>query len=238
MKLRLLAILILFLPALALYAQGSERNETTHSPVFTWGARVGFAATGTYITDAHIDGHKLTEYTQDTQVGNFAGVLFRLNSKKLVLQTGLGLNFNKSSFYLDRNSWNPESESKDVISCSYSMLSLTIPIQGGFHIVNRDQYCMTAFTGPRLRYSPDKYYSVKYSQMDPYDFTDQSTELILGWSLGLSVQIGRTFLDFEYEATINNVSGPMFDTSGATPAPDYKLNRRAGIISFSYGIML
>lgn len=236
MKLHTLTFLALLLPAMTTRAQETGKAEDD-VPVFNLGARIGFAATGTYITDAFIDGHKLTEYTQDTQIGNFIAFLFRFNSKKMLVQSGIGLSYNKSSFTMDKTSWDSESESRDELTCSYSMISATIPLQLGFHIVNRPPYCMSAFTGPRLRYTPDKYYTVEYGNMPPYQFTESPARLVIGWTAGFSVQIGRTFMDFEYEASLNNITGPMYDTSGATPAPDYRLDRRVGIISFSYGIM-
>lgn len=206
-------------------------------PLFTWGARIGFAATGTYLTDTRIDGHKISDYTQDTQVGNFGAFMFRFNSRRLLIQTGVGLNMNKSSFHFDTSDWAAEGTEAKEITCSYSMLSMTIPVQLGMHIINRPPYCMSVFTGPRLRYTPSKYYSVTYTGLDPYSFTDSPSELTTGWTAGMSIQIGRTFLDFEYEATINNISHKMYDTSGANPSPDYALSRKVSIISFSYGIM-
>ena len=135
------------------------------------------------------------------------------------------------------NSWDPDSETKDEMSCSYQLTSLTLPLQIGYHIVNSPPYCMSAFTGPRLHYTPDKFYSVQYQNLEPYQITDSPIELIMGWTVGLSVKIGRTFLDFEYEATINPISGQMIDLNNIDPTPDYRLNRRLGIMSFSYGIL-
>ena len=66
----MLTFLALLLPVMTTRAQETGKAEDD-VPVFNLGARIGFAATGTYITDAFIDGHKLTEYTQDTQIGNF-----------------------------------------------------------------------------------------------------------------------------------------------------------------------
>ena len=120
---------------------------------------------------------------------------------------------------------------------SYSMTSLMVPLQAGFHFINQSSYCMSVFTGPRLRYVPDNYYSMSITNSAPYSFTEKPNNLLVGWTAGLSVQIGRTFLDFEYEATISTISKSLVDTSGSVPAPDYRLNRRLGIISFSYGIM-
>lgn len=234
MKLRALTF-ILILNAVAIQAQESRSTLPAFST--NWGAKVGFAATASYVTNAVIEGHHLTEYSQDTQVGHFAALLFRLNSRTIFLQTGLGLSANKSSFYINLNSWDPQAESKNDMSCSYTMKSFTLPIQLGYHIVNRPPYCMSVFTGPRLRYTPDKFYSVQYNNLDPYEFTETPTEMIMGWTAGLSVRIGRTFLDFEYEASINTVSGPMTELTEANPAPNYTIDRRVGIISFSYGIM-
>lgn len=236
MKPHALAIIAVSMIATAAQAQILNRSSL---PAFSasWGVKVGFAATATYITDAIIDGHELTEYTQDTQVGNFAAFLFRLNSRTIFLQSGIGMSYNTSCFYMDLNSWNPEAESKHNISCLFTYKSYTAPLQLGYHIVNRPPYCMSAFTGPRLRYTPYNQYYVQYNYFEPYQLTETPTRLIMGWTAGLSVRIGRMFIDFEYEATINPVSGPIYDTTDAFPEPHYTLDRRLGIMSFSYGIM-
>lgn len=236
MKLRLLTLLSVSFLFTAAHAQVLSRSTL---PAFStsWGAKVGFAANATYVTDAYINGHELTEYTQDTQVGTFATLLLRLNSRTIFLQTGLGLSSNKSCFFMDLNSWNPEAETRNTMSCSYTLKSLTLPLQMGYHIVNSPPYCMSAFTGPRFHYSPEKFYSVQYTNLEPYQITDTPVELMMGWTIGLSVKIGRTFLDFEYEATINPISGPITDLNEIDPAPNYRLNRRLGIMSFSYGIL-
>lgn len=234
MRLRALTFLLL-IPAMAIQAQNSRSTLPAFST--NWGAKVGFAATATYVTDAVIDGHTLTDYTQDTQIGNFAVLMLRLNSRTVFVQTGLGLCLNKSSFYIDMNSWDPEAESRNEMSCSYKMKSFFLPLQLGYHIVNQPPYFMSVFTGPRLRYTPDKFYTVQYNNLDPYQFTEKPTEMVIGWTAGLSVRIGRTFLDFEYEASINKVSGPMVELTQADPAPHYTIDRRVGIMSFSYGIM-
>lgn len=236
MKPRLMTLILTSILTMASQAQILNRKAL---PAFStnWGAKVGFAATASYVTDAYIEGHELSEYTQDTQVGNFAALMFRLNSRTVFLQSGVGFSCNKSCFYMDINSWDPEAESKHNISCLFTYKSYTVPIQLGYHIVNRPPYCLSAFTGPRLRYTPRSYYTVQYANFDPYQLTETPTTLIMGWTAGLSVQIGRTFLDFEYEATINPVTGPITDTTGTYPAPEYRLNRRLGIMSFSYGII-
>ena len=236
MKSRALTTIAVLLLSMNAYAQIWSRSSL---PAFSsnWGARVGFAATASYVTDAYINEHELTEYTQDTQVGNFAAFLFRLNSRTVFFQSGLGLSCNKSHFYVDLNSWDPEAESKNEFSCSFTYKSFTVPLQVGYHIVNRPPYCLSAFTGPRLRYTPDKFYSVQFSALEPFDFAEDPTEWIIGWTAGLSVQIGRTFLDFEYEATINTVSGPFKDLNDTYPDSEYRLDRRLGIMSFSYGIL-
>ena len=126
MKLRILT----FTTALLLLQAAHAQLSRSALPAFSssWGAKVGFAANATYVTDAFLNGHQLTEYTQDTQVGNFVNLLLRLNSRTVFLQTGLGLSFNNSCFYIDLNSWDPESIQKNEISCVYDFKSLTLPL--------------------------------------------------------------------------------------------------------------
>ena len=236
MRLRVLATLCMILTATSAMAQESLGRQF-QSTNFNGGVRIGFAATGTYLTKAVMNDHKLPDYTQDTQVGNFIALQLRLTAKSVLFQTGVGLNFNKSSFFVDRNSWDPESTTRDEVGCSYSALSLTIPLQVGYHVIDRPPYRMSIFTGPRLRFVPSKYYSVEYTNTDPYVYSDSPASLVSGWTAGMSIQIGRTFLDFEYEATINNVSYGMYETTGNPSAPDFTLNRRVSMISFSYGII-
>ncbi len=236
MKLRVLATLCLILTATSSMAQESLGRQF-QSTKFNWGVRIGFAATGTYLTEAVMNDHKLPDYTQDTQVGNFIALQFRLTSNSVLLQTGVGLSSNKSSFFVDRNSWDAESTTRYEVGCSYSALSMMIPLQIGYHVIDRPPYRMSIFTGPRLRYVPSKYYSVEYTNTDPYIYSDSPTELVIGWTAGMSIQIGRTFLDFEYEATINNVSSGMYETTGNASAPVFTLDRRVSIISFSYGMI-
>ena len=66
-------LLAALLPSMA-QAQLMDRLSLPSFPRVNMGLKVGFAATGTYVTDAYIDGHELSEYTMDTQVGNFAAV--------------------------------------------------------------------------------------------------------------------------------------------------------------------
>lgn len=236
MRLRVLTLLLAaLLPSMA-QAQLMEKFSLNF-PRVNMGLKVGFAATGTYVTDAFIDGHELSEYTMDTQVGNFAAVQFRVNSRKLLFQTGLSVALNKSSFMIDKNSWNPNAASKDEMSESYSMVSFSVPIQLGYHIVNNDPYCMSVFIGPRFHYIPDKYYNATFENMGPNKLKEKPAPILVGGTIGLSVKIGRTFLDFEYEAVINNMSHSITYENGATPGPDVRLGRRFSTVAFSYGVM-
>ena len=233
---RCVSAIILLMLAPVLKAAGPT-TKFEPLPFFTWGARVGFAATGTYVTDVFIDDHKLTEYTQDTQVSNFIALQFRLNSQRLFFQSGFGIGQNKSTFSMDRNALDPQAEYKNEFSLSYSMTSFMIPAQIGYHAVNRPPYTLSLFTGPRLRMIPDNYFKSTFNNIEPYILVEDPTNFIVSWTFGMSVQIGRTFLDFEYEATINNVSYGMYETTGNPSAPDFTLNRRVSMISFSYGII-
>ena len=144
---RIILSVLLLVP---LVTHALEPGKFEPLPLFTWGARVGFNATGTYIDKAVFDGKELGGYEQDTQVGNFIALQFRLNSSRLFFQSGVGLSSNKSTVSIDRNSWNSKSQTPDYLSVSCNMKSLTVPVQVGYHIVNQSPYSMSVFTGPRF----------------------------------------------------------------------------------------
>lgn len=223
--------------ALFLFLPANAEKEFEPLPTFTWGIRAGFAATGTYVSHASINGLDIEEYTQDTQVGNFLALQCRLNSKRLFLQSGLGLGFNKSTFTLGAENIGLPEGMQPNPGMTYQFKSLMLPIQGGYHVINQSPYCLSIFTGPRFRFLSDKHYETSFSGFSPYELSEIPVSVIIGWTFGMSVQISRTFLDFEYEAGIGNMSDGIYDKSGASPAPDIRLGRRFGAISFSYGIM-
>lgn len=223
--------------ALLLSVPVKAEKEFEPLSTFTWGIRAGFAATGTYVSDASINGLEFEEYTQDTQVGNFLAVQCRLNSRRLFLQSGLGLGFNRSTFTLNTDDMELPDGMLQNPGMTYQFKSIMLPIQAGCHIINQSPYCLSLFTGPRLRFLSDRHYETSFSNFAPYSLNESPVAVILGWTFGMSVQISRTFLDFEYEAGIGNISDGIHDSSGISPSPDISLGRRFGVISFSYGIM-
>ena len=231
--LTVLTFVLLAMPA----AQAASPAPQETMPVFTWGVRAGFAANSTYVTNAFIDGHSIEEYQQDTQLGNFAALQLRVNARRLFLQTGMGISLNKSTFSIDRNSWNPESESASEMELSYSLTSMTLPLQLGCHIINSSPYSMSVFTGPRFRIPFHDKYMTEFSGIAQEGWEEDITNIIPGWTLGLAIQIGRSFFDFEYEYGIRNISEGFHPVAAETPDPGIILNRRMGIMSFSFGIM-
>lgn len=238
MNRRITALALVTLLSLSVCAESHRKaKEFEPLPTFTWGIRAGFAASSTYVSDGSINGQKISEYNQDTQVGNFLAFQCRLNSKRLFLQSGVGLGYNKSSFSFSTDNLLQNSGSATDKSLSYSLTSLMLPVQFGYHIVNQSPYCFSIFTGPRIRITPQKYYKTTFENFGNYDLTETVAKAIFGWTFGISVQISRTFLDFEYDAGIGNFSKGITETSGAIPAPDIRMERRLGTISFSYGLM-
>ncbi len=204
---------------------------------FSWGARVGFVATQTFLGDAYIDGHKIEDYSQDTPVGIFGALQFKWNFNRFLIQSGTGIGFNKSTFAADRNYWDPDAANRNYMNCTYSTISLMIPVQIGVNVVNKAPYCLSVFTGPRFRYAPVKYQKSEISNTNPYVFSESLNEFPIGITAGLSIQTGRTFLDFEYERMVTDMSGKLTETSGTADVPRYRLARYPGMMSFSIGYM-
>ena len=203
---------------------------------FTWDIRFGFSATGTYVYNPQADGKSLDGYTKDTQVGHFFGLYGYYNREKLFFKTGVGLSRNKSTFYVDLNSWDPDAESVKEIGISLSSYNLFVPIQAGIHIINKPPYSMSVYSGPKFMFPFTSSYISTFIGLENQDITENLSDFIWGWTIGFTIRTGRTMIDFEYESGINNIS-EGFDGQCPQPAPEQLiLNRRLNILSFSYGI--
>ena len=230
----LILIPLLYVPTLS--AAEPDDHSMQSMPTFTWDIRFGFSATGTYVYNPQADGKKLDGYTRDTQVGHFYGVDGYYNRRYLFLKTGVELSKNKSTFYVDLNSWNTDAESVSEIGITLSSYNLVIPFQTGVHIINRPPYSMSVYTGPRFMITFTSSYNSTIIGLEDDDIKENLSDFIWGWTLGLTIRTGRTMIDFEYERGISNISRG-FEGECIKPAPEQlKLNRRLNILSFSYGI--
>ncbi|MBR6371105.1 MAG: hypothetical protein IKS24_08550 [Bacteroidaceae bacterium] len=236
MKRHFALALILLLVFLRLPAAGSDVHGVQSMPSFTWDIRFGFSATGTNVRNPQADGKKLDGYTQDTQVGHFFGMDGYYNRKHIFLKTGIGLSRNKSTFYVDLNSWNSEAESVRDIGVSLSSYNIFIPLQTGIHIINKTPYSMSVYTGPRFIIPFTSSYNSSFIGLEEQDIKENLSDFIWGWTVGLTIRSGKTMIDFEYESGISNISRG-FEGTCPQPIPEQLvLNRKLNILSFSYGI--
>lgn len=227
----LILIILLSIPHLKVSGQDAHSASS-----FIWNIRFGFNATGTDVYDIEADGKKLDGFTRDTQVGHFFGLDAYYNIHQMFLKTGVSLSKNKSTFYVDLNSWDPEAESVREIGVSLSSYNLFIPVQAGAHIINRSPYSMSVYTGPKFMIPFTSSYKSTFIGLEDQDITENLSDFIWGWAIGLTIRTGRTMIDFEYEGGISNISRG-FEGTCPIPAPELlTLNRRLNILSFSYGI--
>lgn len=231
-------ILAALVPACGIRAAEADSIGMRKSTA-SWGVKAGFSSAGTYLSNASIDGIRLREYRQDTQLGNFITMHMQYGYDKLYLQSGLGIGFNKSTFYLDMNSSANEEQAPEEMCYSYRLTSLMVPVQIGYSIVNQQPYRMAVYGGPRMRILSKSRYETSVTGIGSMQINEKPASMVFGATVGMTVQIGRTFFDMEYEAILSNISSgiTVTDTDGNTGLPDIRLDRKMGIFSFSYGFL-
>lgn len=233
---RVAAIILILIPFLSASAGKPDAGRVS-MPSFTWDLKFGFSATGTYMNHAEADGHTLKKYSQDTQVGHFFSINGHYNSRLYYIKTGIGINKNKSTFYIDLNSWDENSERKNELGITTSAFNLSIPLQTEIHIVNNEPYSMSLFTGPKIRVPFVDDASSTILGTNDSDISESLAELNWGWTIGLTVRTGSTLIEFEYEIGISNISKGFTGTYNGVNTDGMRLDRHVNILSFSYGIV-
>lgn len=236
---RFAALILAALIPMCRAAAAEADSISMRKSAVAFGAKAGFSSASTYLYHASIDGHNLRDYRQDTQLGNFIMLHVQYGLDKLYLQSGLGIGFNKSTFYLDMNNQAGGEQAPEEMCYSYRLTSLMIPVQLGYSIVNQQPYRMAVYGGPRMRILSDKLFDTSVTGIKDLQIEEKPSKLAFGMTLGMTVQIGRTFFDMEYETVLSNISDciTVTGTNGNTDIPDMELDRKMGIFSFSYGFL-
>lgn len=226
-------LILAILPASIIQAQNTA--DEVISSNLSFGLKIGFAATGTYVGDAQVNAVRFDDYRQDTQLGTFGMIHVGYGKNRIYLQSGIGMGANRSAFYLEypETMFNGSSD----MGFSYKMTNIMIPLQIGYNAVNQPPYRMSFYAGPKLRCIMTDSYGFEVLNPGEAEFHEYIKRNAIGLSLGMNVQIGRTFFEMEYEAGLTDISDNAYAFEADGTFHDMTLERRMGIFAFSYGIL-
>lgn len=225
---------ILFLSAFC-PAQARTEEDTWDASGFSYGLKIGFAATGTNLSGASVDGMEMEDYRQDTQLGNLGILQLGYGMNKFYLKSGAGISLNKSTFFFDGDGELFPAGSE--ISCSYKLHNILVPFQFGYNVIDQEPYRMSIYAGPDLRFILTDRYRFDIAEQNGISFMEEAAKMTAGITLGLNVLIGRTFFDVEYERVLTDISKGISLEGADASGHRLDLGRHMGIFSFSYGIL-
>lgn len=215
--------------------QARTEEDTWGASGFSFGLKIGFAATGSNLSGASIDGLEIEDYRQDTQLGNLGMLQLGYGMNRFYLKSGAGIGLNKSAFFFNGDGGLFPAGSE--ISCSYKLHNIMVPLQLGYNIIDQKPYRMSIYAGPDFRFILTDSYRFGIADHNGISFSEEAAKMTAGITVGLDVLIGRTFFDVGYERVLTDISeGITLDGADAS-GHRLDLGRRMGIFSFSYGIL-
>ena len=218
-----------------LHAQQTEQQPAStgaDAVTINWGAKAGFTAALSLVSDFSIGGTPIKEVQNGYKVGSLASVFMRVNIGRHFLQPEVSYNVN----HCDISFYKPQPEDlplgsgiNEEASISSKIRSFDVPVLYGYNFIKQGSYQMAVFAGPKLRLLLNRKSDIIFYNFDEDDLREELHRFSLSFTLGLSVAISPIFFDFRYDIGMLNLTKHL--SSG-----DVNYRRRDNVLSFSLGI--
>lgn len=222
-----------------LFLNQLNAEEFTHrnnGHEFLYGVKISASSAAGNPTDLFNGSLKLTDYRIDSQVGTSVTFQGGIGFDRITLMSGIGLDYSRSTIYVDFNSWEGSGLSPKMGCLSVEMKDIIIPLRLGYTCIDQDPYSMSVFMGPKMRFIPAGSYESTFQSFPSENLTEDPADYLVTGSIGVGVKTGRTFFEFELEHSFNNISKSINDMNGHHSG--IIVDRKLNIMTFSVGILL
>ena len=226
-------LLIGFLTVFVLTVRG-EGILTSSKKHFNYGAKIGFNAAFPVINDLVIEGVNAENITLEYKVGYTVSLFGRFNIKRFFIQPEISWTRSLGSI----NYFLPDEEDEYLLenTMSYRDQTIVLPMMIGYNLIKQGPYGLSLMAGSKFRYTYKSEYT-NYSYGDYVEFGSKSNPFGVNIAAGLSISIGRLFLDFVYEFGLNRNESDFSTSQIDNTIFDINLNRRTNMLSFSLGCL-
>jgi len=222
------------LPFCRVHAEDYVHGKGNHE--FLYGVKISASSAATNPYKIAVGSIGLKEYRIDSQVGTSLMLNGGVGFGQFRILSGIGLDYSRSTIYVDFNSFEGSNLQADEGCLSVEMKDLMIPLKLDYTLIDQEPYRLSVFAGPKARLVLPGSYDSDFQQFPAEGLKEEPSTLMMSGAIGIGVQTGRTFFEFELEHSFSNLSDGIMDRNGHPSG--IVIDRKLNIMTFSVGILL
>ncbi|MDO4755582.1 MAG: porin family protein [Parabacteroides sp.] len=235
---------------ISLSFQGKAQSFITNyeETIFNWGGKIGLNSAIPIVNSITINGVDMENIRLHYNVGYQASVFSRINIQRFYIQPAFTWQYTQGDVRfsipqqtetnpLPGDILNQNSGSQNKIT--YKAATLVVPVMIGYNLIKEGPFGLSLMAGPSFKYNYKTHYSTNLIDQ-ARKFEDENTPFRLGLTAGVSVNIWRLFIDFNYEFGLNEVISDFHEigNTNATDQSTLRIDKRTNLMSFSLGFFL
>lgn len=225
----LVAIVTLF-ASLTVAGQEEKRNPIK----FNYGIKAGFQGVTYNSTDFAIEGYVFNDNTiQSDKVGFFVAPFVRFTKGEFYLQTeaAAGITYQNYDFIETENTTGFLPNTSEYQLKTYC---IKVPLLVGYNFINYPNYGMSAYTGPRAKFTFTSASEQDFSHFKYEDLYEDLNKLELYWEIGLGIRIYNVIIDFTYDWNFHRSKSKIYSPADNLVSDSKRSNN---VLSFSAGFI-
>ena len=200
------------------------------------GLKLGFQAITYNNPTFEIDGYAYNENTiQSNKIGYTAAPFLRVSYNKFYIQTDAAFGITRHSFdFTDTHESSIAGVTPNSPQYNLTTYCLQVPLLIGYEFIKQEKYGMSAFTGPRTKFTFTSHDKQEFKHFSYEDLNEVLEKKVYYWEVGLGVRIYNVFFDFAFDIGLTEASKNIRETK---TGKEFKTKRKDNILSFSVGMI-
>ncbi len=218
-------------------AQGKGQNNSDR---FNFGIAVSANAPFVNERKMFINWEEANKPENETKIAGSISVFGRVNFKKHYLQLEAGNSFMRDISTLDIKDFG-YSTSQHINSKNFA-ITFDVPILYGYNFVKRNNYELSLFAGPKMRYTYYNRETIENESGITFNMNEDIHPVTACCIVGMGAKISKLFVDFRYEfgITVHNKPGTfsLYENGVLISEGSFYAKRSINLLSFSLGVIL
>ena len=207
---------------------------------FNFGVSVSANAPFIYDRKMYVNDVEVNKPDNETKMAGCISLFGRVNIKKHYLQIEAGNSIIRDIVILDIKDFGYSTNHN--ISSKNIAITFDLPLIYGYNFVKKDNYELSLFAGPKMRYTYYNKEDISNPQNISFNINEDINPFTACCIIGMGAKMSKLFIDFRYEfaITVHNKPGTysLFENDSFISGGTFYAKRAINLLSFSLGVIL